>query len=265
MAFGDTATFTAVASGTEVQLQVEETGMTQARIWRYLDDGSTEVVRGTNDVDTPTALLAVLDHEAPPGVPLTYGAEITDGVTQVTLGPLVATGQTDYGGDWIMPIGSPGLGMNIYVERGGVGDLSRNVVRDVQPVLNRRSPVVVSHGRRFLEGEITFVTLTEAERLQLLDLLTFPATMFMFRTGYGFEQPIFTAIGNVVEGRTSGLGAEESRRWTMTVTKIDRPPPDYPYSVAGQTWAEVNAAYADWTDVNTNVADFYELAGYLSP
>jgi hypothetical protein len=264
MAFGDTATMSAVASGKEVTLLIQETGLTEVTVYRILPNTDQLIVRGANAASTGTGVWAGIDYEAPPDQELTYGALISDGVDDVTIGPVVASGSLDYGGDYILPIGSPALGLNVDVEAGGLGPLSRDITQSVSPVLNRPSPVVVSFGRRFLTGDLRLITLTDEDRLRLIEILEFPVIMWMPRTGYGLEQPLYLAAGNLSEIRPSLLGSEPARRWTLGITQIDRPPPDFPFSVAGQSWQDVLDSTDLWSDVLANYDDFYDLAGYPS-
>lgn len=267
MPFGDTATITAAASGSTVAISViggaSELGMTELTVWRNTSGGQQLVVRGANGVPPiGPGLWVGTDYEAPPGRPLSYSAEITDGVDTVVIGPAAATGMTDYGGDFIMPVGNPLLGTNVFVEKNGIGDLTRQIIRDIQPVLNRPSPVAVSYGRRHVQGTITLVTLETADSQQLLQILNFPVVMLMGRTGYGFTQPLYVSIGDVVEQRTSGLGAEPSRRWILDCSQVDRPPPDFPYIVVGQDWQTFIDGSDTWGDLDSTYPSFYEMAGY---
>jgi hypothetical protein len=204
-----------------------------------------------------------VDYEAPPDQALSYGALISDGVDDVTIGPITPTGSLEYGGDWFFPIGAPAIGINIDVE--GLGPLSRDITQSVSPVLNRNSPVVISYGRRFLQGDLRLITLDDEARERLIEIAEFPVIVWMPRTGYGVDQPLYLAIGNLSEIRPSPLGAEPSRRWTLAITQIDRPPPDFPYSVAGQSWQDVLDSTDLWSDVLVGYDDFYELAGFPTP
>lgn len=266
MAFGDTATITAqVVDQHKVALAVSETGLTGVTVYRVAP-GMNITVRGAEDAaNTGPGLWTGFDFEAPQGKDIYYAADITDGNTVVTVGPVLCNGWVDYGGDWIMPVGQPNLGMNILVEAGGWGRFTRDIVQDIQPVLNRAAPVVVSFNRRFPAGEVTFLTLSLEEREKLLLVLEYPVLMFVSRIGYGVSDPVFFAVGRVDEERTSPFGYEPSRRWTATVTQVDRPPAIYPYVVAGVDWdTRVNTESETWTTASSDFVDWYSFAGYPS-
>jgi hypothetical protein len=116
-----------------------------------------------------------------------------------------------------------------------------------------------------LQGDLRLITLDDEARERLIEIAEFPVIVWMPRTGYGVDQPLYLAIGNLSEIRPSPLGAEPSRRWTLAITQIDRPPPDFPYSVAGQSWQDVLDSTDLWSDVLVGYDDFYELAGFPTP
>ena len=266
MAFGDTATITAqVVDNRKVAIAVSETGLTGLTVYRVAS-GMNINVRGAEDAtNTGPGLWTGYDFEAPQGKDIYYAADITDGNTVVTVGPVLCDGWVNYGGDWIMPVGQPALGMNIIIEAGGWGPFTRDIVQDIQPVLNRAAPVVVSFNRRNPQGEVRTLTLTEGERENFILLLNYPVLMFVSRLGYGYSDPVFFAVGNVEEERTSPFGFEPSRRWTMAVTQVDRPPAIYPYVIPGVDWdTRVNTESETWTTASNDFVDWYSFAGYPS-
>lgn len=260
MAFGDDATMVANAVGDHIEFSIFATGMTSLTVYRVKAGGNINVRGAENVAPTGSNLWVGAEYEAPQGVALTYGADLTDGVTNFTITAAV-NGMVDYGGDWVTPVGNPALGTNVTIEAGGIGPLLRDVVQDVQPVLNRRSPVVVSYGRRYFESEWSLLTLSDAERSQMELILSYPILFFAARSGYGFDDPIYLAVGRVEEERTSPLGAEESRRWRLQVTKVDRPPADYAGTIIGVTW-DTRDNTNTWTTAAANFTDWYDWAGY---
>lgn len=262
MAFGDDGAISAEAQGHQVAILVSATGMTGLTIYRVIAGGTLDVRGAKDTAPTGSGVWTGADVEAPPGKSLTYAADITDGATVVTVGPIVATGQVEHNGDWILPTGNPNLAMNILLEAGGMGDLVRDAQQDVQPILNRQSPVVVSYGRRYFEAEIKFLTLSEAEQDQFLGILSYPVVMFVARPGYGFDEPVYLALGKAKESRTSPFGWETSRRWEVKVTKVDRPPADYPYTAIGVSWQEREDVPNTWTTAAANYTNWRQYAGY---
>ena len=262
MAFGDDKAMSAEAQGHNMAIIVTAAGMTGLTVYRVISGGTLDV-RGAKDT-TPTGsgIWTGADVEAPPGKTVQYAADITDGATNVTVGPVTATGQVDHQGDWLLPTGNPAIATNILVEAGGVGELTRDAQQDVQPILNRQSPVVVSFGRRYFEGEIDFLTLEANEAESLLNILSYPVVMFVSRPGYGFDEPVYLALGRAKEERTSPFGWETSRRWNVKVTKVDRPPADYPYTAIGVSWLTRENVPNTWTTAAGNYANWREYAGY---
>lgn len=267
--FGQDAVITAVVDAefkNHVDITVTATDLEKVTVYRKQAGVATDVVvRGAKNATIfGPGLWVGSDFEAPPGTPLEYYAEISDLGVTTTVGPVSMTGGTvDYGGDWLAPVGQPNLGMKVTIEAGGMGDLTRSVIRDIQPVLNRRSPVAVSFGRRYLSGEITFLTLTSGDRQDFVQMMEFPVLQFVPRPGYGFDnQVLFVSPGDVVEQRTSPKGSEPSRRWIVSLDRVDRPPADYPVTIIGTTWQEVLDSGDTWQNVLDSGINNYDLAGY---
>lgn len=261
MAFGDDATMVANAVGNHVEFSIFATGMTSLTVYRIVPGGQI-IVRGAEDVAPQGAFLWLGgDWEAPQGKALTYGADLSDGATTFTITQAV-NGLVDFGGDWMTPVGNPNLGMNLTIEAGGIAPLERNISLDVQPVLNRQSPVAVSYGRRYFQSEFTFLTFTDAEADTFRRLLAYPIVFFSSRVGYGFDEPVYLALGDAEEERTSPFGSETSRRWRVRVTRVDRPPADYAAGQIGVTWQERLDVPNTWTTVLANYTDWYAFAGY---
>lgn len=264
MAFGDDASMTALVDQNtkRVALSVSAASMTSLTVYRVAA-GEEIIVRGA-DTTTPTGpgLWVGYDFEAPQGVATRYAADITDGSTIVTVGPVDTSGLVDYGGDYLMPVGQPSFAINPYIEAGGMGALEREVTQDIQPVINRASPVVVSYNRKFFRGEIIFLTMNDADRKNMELLLNFPVVMFSARAGYGFDEPVYLALGTAREERTSPMGYESSRRWIISVTQVDRPPADYPYVLLGVTWQARQNVPNTWLTASTDYTDWYDYAGY---
>ncbi len=263
MAFGDDAVLSLSAQFRKVNIAVTATDMTSLSVYRIIP-GDTINVRGAYEVvpNGAPGLWVGSDFEAPQGKTLTYGATISDGNTTVVLDPVVMEGVVDYGGDYIMPVGNPSLGTNIYVEAGGIDALTYDIEQDIAPIIGRRSPVVVSHGRRYFESEFTFLTLEQDDRNRLQLVTDYPVAMFISRAGYGFSDPVYLALGRVEEERTSRFGFEQSRRFRIRVTQVDSPPAEYPYVVVSETWQDRFDEGLTWQQVSDTYQTWYEYTGY---
>lgn len=262
-----TVDFQADADGVVVNLSILATGMTKVVSVERLtpigaQKGTGVIVRGSEDVPAAGGWNGA-DFEAPPGVLLEYLAVVEgDSPADQATVRVSTDGVIDYGGDFIMPVGFPQLGFTVVVEYGGIADLSRSVQRDVIPVLNRADPVVVSFGRKMFEGVFTFLTLTDAERNAFLIAMRSPVIMFAARPGFGFRDPVFLSPGTVNEGRTVGLGREQSRRWSVDFTQVSRPPAFYGDALPSSTWQDHLDLGATWQSVFDQNIIWFDLAGF---
>jgi hypothetical protein len=262
-------TFTAVtvnritsAAASYVDLLVQCDGATSFTIERSkLIGGGTVIVRGADAADpTGPDTLHTFDYEAPVGVPLTYTAVATDGVDSATI--VTTADPVDHGGDWLMPVARPELGMLITVEKGGVGGLSRNLQQSTSQVINRRDPVIVTYGRASWSGPWTLLTLNEGERIDFLSILEFPHLMFTPRYKYGFEEPIFCVFTETTEQRVVSWGGEEARRWNVDVVQVERPPAYYKPPPPTHTWGSRLGEASTWQEVVSSYLDWFDYTGY---
>jgi hypothetical protein len=259
MALG-TITFNAIGRRTYVELIVQCPGATFVTVTRLGIEVAT-VVRGAEDAPAEGGLFHGYDWEAPQQVSLTYRAVVTDGTNEATV-EAVMTGEINYGGDWVMPVGRAELGMVVNVEYGGVGQTDRDVIRDVATVVNRSSPMVVSWGRQLAAGSLTVLTLEDAERRRFLGIIQYPIIMFAARPNFGVEEPLFASLGTVTEERTSGLGSEPSRRWVMDVQFIARPPAVYAPPPPSASWQTRTDEDDTWGEVKASLQRWFDYAGF---
>lgn len=266
MAIG-TVTVTAVAQNKQVNLEVAANNMTHLiTVERLKEDeaiGQGQIVRGSDDVAATGGLWRGIDFEAPQGVPLRYYATAEDtGDSSTGTGMTDMVGEVDYGGDYLMPVGRPELGVNVIIEYGGVGGLVRGVSQDVVPVINRPDPVVVQFGRHMFDGSFTLLTLEDADRRNLLNVFQFPSLMFVATEGYGFDDPVFVSPGAVTENRVTGLGAEPARRWNVDFIETARPPTTYAGTLPESTWQDRLNLGESWSAVLGGYPTWYDYAGY---
>lgn len=265
MAFGDDAVLTAAraSNGKSMQLRVDATGLTSVTAYRV--EGTVEtLVRGAEDVpNTGLDFWVYGDYEVAQGAAPEYKAIISNGVINVEVGPVSPTGgAVDYAGDWLMPTGKPSAGRNVIIEAGGLPQLERSIQQDIQPVLNRESPVVVTYNRRFFTAEMSVLTLSDTERDDLLTILSYPVLLFVARTGAGIAEPLYLSPGTAVEERPSPLHNETARRHIISFTQVDRPPASWPYIPVGDTWQERYDLQETWTTVNSSYGNWSEYAGF---
>ena len=268
MALG-TITFTAVAVNriysaqpSYVDLVVQCDGGTEFTIERNLVVGTGSViVRGADHAAaTGPDLFHKVDHEPPAGYPLNYTVTVSDGVDTATA--YAQAEPVDHGGDWLMPVSRPELGMLITVEKGGAGALQRDLQHSTATVINRSDPVVVSFGRKMWKGTWTLLTLNDDERVKFLQVLLYSHLMFTPRPGFGFEEPIFCVMGEVTEQRVVGWGGETARRWGVEVIQIARPPATYVPPPPQHTWQSRLTEASTWAEVVNSFVDWFDYSGY---
>ena len=268
MALG-TITFTATtvnriysAQPSYIDLLVSCNGGIEFTIERNLVVGTGAViVRGTDHAPaTGPDLFHKVDYEPPAGYALNYTVTVSDGtdtaVAYATADPI------DHGGDWLMPVSRPELGMMITVEKGGAGSLERGLQHSTSTVINRPDPVVVSFGRKMWTATWTLLTLNDDERVKFLQILQYAHLMFTPRPFFGFEEPIFCVMGEVTEQRVVGWGGETARRWNVEVIQIARPPATYVAPAAQHTWQNRLDEAATWDEVLNSFVDWFDYSGY---
>ena len=244
MALGNvTLTAQVNADNRWVILTASATGGTQFTVYRVTPD-ATQAVRGALRKDSTNALV-VADYEAPQNTPLAYYAEATDGVMTKVSDIVQPAGMIDRGGDVIFGLTNPLAWLKVTVE--SFPELVSKGRRDVVEVVGRPDPVVVSDTRLYPSGALTLITLTESER-QAMNTLLADGNIIAFSPAspeYGFADVWYFSVGDVREVRTSSLGYEESRRFTLDVQRIAPPPADF-IGPAFRTWQQLKDANVTW-------------------
>lgn len=233
------------------------TGATTGTIKRVTPQGSINV-RGATNSDLSSGTIYSSDYEIPQSYEISYWAEVGDGTTTKTTG-VVTAGGLNRGVDWLAPLGEPLNGMAINVE--SIESLTYETTSDTALILNRRDPVVVTWGRHLPRGEITFITLTDQERLDLHAVLASARiVLFQPRIGFGFEEPLFLSVGEVREERPAALGREQARRWSLDVQLTAPPPPQFTINL-GALWQDVLASGDTWNDIFQAGGTWFDLTG----
>jgi hypothetical protein len=254
-------TFVAQAQGQFVFLSIDAPGAESVTITRRTFDNAEIRVRGIVNAPIVSDGFVGYDYEAPQGRDLTYTAYVTYPDDEViTL--FDDAGIVDYGGDYIMPVGRWEFGMTLFVEWDGISGKEHSMIQDTVPVLGRKGPVSVSWGRLMPRGSISFLTMEDFDRRNFLRVIEYPVIMFVARSGFGYDDPVFLSLEVVTEERTIGYGGESSRRWICDVQEVDRPPATYVLPVLANSWQSVFDAYADWQAVKDTQSSWYQIAGY---
>jgi hypothetical protein len=197
-------------------------GMTHATFWRRTPEGDV-YLRGGISV-TGSGSASIVDYDAPQGIPVTYYAQVTDGVSTKSAGPTTTVDMVDRGGDVVYALDSPLFPIPVTVV--SIPELQTQVKQDVVQVIGRADPVVVSDVRQYPSGTLTLATLDAAGRRELNALLA-DGEIIAFcpaRADYGIDDTWFLSVGPVVERRLSPLGVIAERHFEMQVQRVAAPP-----------------------------------------
>jgi hypothetical protein len=218
---------------------------TTATVYRQYGSGKPEIVRGAKSVPVKNPETLVIDHEVPQGYEITYWVTSTAG--SVTLESVhKKVGPYNFGRDVLFDLADPRQGMLVYVE--SFQAYKYGISRDVQRVWGRSDPVVISGVREMLSGTLDLITLSLAERTNILEIIQNGSTVAFAPQypAYGLEGVMYFAVGDVIEERTSPKAIEDSRRWRLDVQQITAPPAEYKYPSYGKTWREFREE--PWSD-----------------
>ena len=210
-----------------------------------------ETVRGSENIVMVEDSTFVADYEAAQNVPVEYRATITDGSETVTSDWVLAD-NLDTGSDYFFTLDNPYIGLPVNVEKNDVNSFGapRTVVR----VWGRSDPVVVSGVRELPSGTLVLITLSLAERDQLMLNLE-SGQLCALSPRYpteGLPDVTYLSIGRVDVSRTSPYVFEDSRRFTMEYQTVKAPPAYWRYPLLeASTWGDVLADYANWQAVSS--------------
>jgi hypothetical protein len=233
-----------------VQVTVTDTGtspaITAATVTRTDNSGRTTIVRTTDGGPLPLVTSGsnrvgtVYDYEAPYGVPVTYSTSEQPANTSgaVTLSATKV---------WLVHVGIPDRSVPITVAE--FGNRSRQVARGVFYPMGRSTPVVITDGsRKSYEGSLTLLTLTDAERVAIDDLISDAGVLLMnvpADRGWGVDTQ-YVSLGDSQEERVVNFAGQPARRWRLPYVVVDAPVGG---TQAQYTWADVITTYATWQDV----------------
>ena len=226
-------------------------GVTVVSVERREHYVNVETVRGSENIVMVEDSTFVADYEAAQNVPVEYRATITDGSETVTSDWVLAE-NLDTGSDYFFTLDNPYIGLPVNVEKNDVNSFGapRTVVR----VWGRSDPVVVSGVRELPSGTLVLISLSLAERDQLMLNLE-SGQLCALSPRYpteGLPDVTYLSIGRVDVSRTSPYVFEDSRRFTMEYQTVKAPPAYWRYPLLeANTWDDVLADYANWQAVSS--------------
>lgn len=228
-----------------------EAGATLVKLERREHYVKVETVRGSENTLMSEDSIFVADYEAAQNVAVEYKATVEkDGETAES--EWVLAENLDTGGDYFFTLDNPYIGLPVNVEKNDVN--SFNAPRTVVRVWGRPDPVVVSGVRELPSGTLGLITLSLAERDQLMLNLE-SGQLCALSPRYpseGLPDVTYLSIGRVDVSRTSPYVFEDSRRFTMEYQTVKAPPAYWRYPLLeANTWGDVLADYANWQAVRS--------------
>lgn len=206
-------------------------------IYRKYGTGAAEIVRGCEGVPMVRDEKVFIDYEVPQGYTITYWVVAKNGEETAQSDNALA-GPYNFGRDVLFDLADPRRGMRIYVEN--FTTLRHGISRDIQRVWGRPDPVVISGVREMPSGTLNLVTVTLAERENLLAIIQNGSTIAFspLKPSYGLDGVSYFAVGEVNESRVTDLAVEPTRRWSLDVQQVTPPPSGYKFPSYGKTWRE---------------------------
>jgi hypothetical protein len=235
-----------------VALSVVWTGGTEVTVTRMDPDGRTRAVRLAEPAPIIGDVWVGYDYEPWFDQPVMYTA--TAGSTAANSAEItLVVNQT-----WLRHPGIPSLSMVVDVQ--GDGEPVRRVNRAVLEPLGRRTPIVVTDGRRKAKtSTITFRTYSQAEVDALL-AITDDVSVLLLNVppawGWGIVHQ-YMALGDLTETRTAPTAAWlPGRLWTAPYAVVDRPAGGLQ---SQRTYADVLTEAATYQDLRTTYDTYSDL------
>lgn len=218
---------------------------------RVYSDGRVVNVRNADPTPSGVATYTVSDWEIPPDTTVRYRitettlAGVTTSVDAVAVS--LWTIAFPYNGRLLHPT-APALSQRVIITE--VSELERAVTTQVHYPIGRPDPVVVAQVRQYATGTVQLLTLSVADRVALVTLLT-QAAVFCLQTpeahGLGGGE-LWIAALDLIESRPDSPQASTlPRLFGMDFAAVARPP-GLATDLIGR-WMDVPPAYATWNAV----------------
>lgn len=215
------ATLLAEVAGRAIRVTLGARGGEEFTILRHTVYGDYPA-RFATQVDTADTWVGY-DYEAPPDVPLVYLATLPSGVVESA--PVTLPSQ---GKDWWIAVAQPSLSRPVIVE--SFPALSYPLAHGLVQPQASRYPIAVIQGRRSARGTLTLLALTLGEGQALKSLIErSPFFLLNGPADRGYPRGgLYLLAQDYEEQRTVRVAQEQSRRFVIGVTEVDRPPLEVP-------------------------------------
>lgn len=232
------------AARVKLDITFTNTAVTAVKVERRDPGAPWLIIRSGTSVAATAGAVTVWDAEAP------FDTVVTYRVSQVT--PTgsetgeVSTLVGSVGVTWLKDPAFPSrsLPLNEVTALPEVTFASRS---GVFAVIDRPRPIVVAARRESWTGTLRFTTTTSAERTRVHDLLARGQVLLLATpAAYGIGNQ-YVHVGDAVEERV-GLVTEQSRRWSLPLTNVDRPE-SLAVAPRGLRWVDVKFKYPTWGDL----------------
>lgn len=244
MAVTITATPDSVAAKVTVVIDMGLGTVTAIKVERKSYGKPWETLRAGAVYAAVAGKATFVDYEVPFDLPVYYRA------TQVTpAGSLTGTSATvtmaSVGYTWLKDPAYPTRNMRLD-EVTSLVEQSYTSRAGVFAVIDRARPVVVAARRASWAGELALTTATDAQRVQMEDLLSRGQILLLTTpANYGLGA-IYVHVGDVTQTRPSGIVTDPTRSWKLPLTSVDRPSAALSVMPVGMRWADVKVKYATW-------------------
>lgn len=244
-------TLTVTAQPVDARIQIVAT-ISGSPTWQFVNierlrDGAWVPVRNADRALVTGTTFTVYDYESGNGELVQYRAQsvIEDPAGDIASAWSAPTSSVSWSSTLtvLKSLTQPILNRAIYIESLPV--LKRRIPRGVIDVAGRSDPVVVSDVRKSPEGTVTFITLTDDDRDDLINLLNTGETLLLQtpeEDGFGSR---YISCGDADENRVSRRSQETSRTFTVPFNEVAAPVGQI--LTFGSAWDDLIANTATWT------------------
>lgn len=229
--------------------------VTSIRLERADENGDRTIVRSCNSVLLTAGAFSIDDFEVPLDQDFVYVATQTVPTSGT---PATVTSATyvvaSNGATWLKDPAMASASRNLRIDEvESLASVSREAAAGVFSIIDRRYPIVVASARHGWAGDFTFHTASLSQRGTLVELLTRGQVLLLSTPdGYGIGN-VYVHVGDVTEDRVTGVGKEQSRKWTLPMTMVERPP-ILSTEPLPMRWVDVIYNWATWGDLKNDPA-----------